>query len=406
MHRLIVNPGTDSAWEIPLREGIISLGRGEDNDFPIEHPSVSSAHCQIIVMDSGVTIKDLGSANGTLVNGALMEETSLTHGQTIQLGDVAMQFESIPTVATKPALAASAPASAFCRFHPKNPARFFCPKCSKSFCEVCVSTRHEGVFCRSCSAQCIRLEKSPDESFESDQSFFSLIRGAFKYPLKGDGVMLLIGGGIFFLLIDGATFFAKFAFIYGLMALLFLTVFGVGYLTSFLRRILTSTAIGENRMPDWPDITDFGSDIFSPFIQLLGTVFFCFAPAILLTIFATAGNTWLGWAVTACILFGCAYFPMAFTAVAMFDSVTAVNPLLVIPSILKIPLEYLLTIIIFAVILLVRWLGEAVLPELVPIPFLPAIFANFFGLYLLTVEMRILGLLYLTKKRELGWFNN
>jgi hypothetical protein len=98
---------------------------------------------------------------------------------------------------------------------------------------------------------------------------------------------------------------------------------------------------------------------------------------------------------------------MAFMAVAMFDSLGAVNPLLLIPSILKIPKEYALAIVLFVVILILRWLGETVLPDLLGIPYiLPSIFANFFGLYLLAVEMRILGLLYLTKKDELGWFGD
>ena len=74
MPRLIVNPGTENAWEIPLQPGAISLGRGPENTFPIEHPSVSSAHCQLTVTDSGVVIKDLGSVNGTFVNDAMVDE--------------------------------------------------------------------------------------------------------------------------------------------------------------------------------------------------------------------------------------------------------------------------------------------------------------------------------------------
>ena len=159
-------------------------------------------------------------------------------------------------------------------------------------------------------------------------------------------------------------------------------------------------------MPDWPEFTDFGS-VASPFFQLLGTVIFSFSPAIALTIYAltaTEGGPWLGWTTTAAIIFGCLYFPMAFLAVAMYDSVGAVNPLLIIPTILKIPLEYLVTVGLFAIILLVRWLGNKLLPGILPVPVLPSLLSNLLGLYLLTVEMRILGLLYWTKKREFGWF--
>ena len=409
MTRLIVNPGTESAWEIPLPAGVVTLGRGPDNAFPIEHPSISGTHCQLTVTDSGVIIKDLGSVNGTFINDAMVDEAPLANGQIIRLGDVVLQFESDGIPRARPIPGVVVPlqtAAAFCKFHPQTAAQFFCPKCRKSFCSLCVSPRQGRYFCRACSVECSPLKPVPVQA-APEASFFRQACGAFGYPLKGDGVILLICGGIMFLLIDGATFLARFAFLYGLVALIFLTVFGVGYLTRFLQNIVVSSARGENEMPDWPDLTDYSSEVTTPFFQTLGLVIFCFAPAIGLTIYAFhagEGGAWLGWAMTASIFFGAIYFPMAFTAVAMFDSLGAVNPLLVIPSILKIPKEYALAIALFVVILILRWLGEKVLPELLGIPYiLPSIVANFFGLYLLAVEMRILGLLYRTKKDELGW---
>ncbi|HKI68916.1 MAG TPA: hypothetical protein VKA67_04965, partial [Verrucomicrobiae bacterium] len=127
-------------------------------------------------------------------------------------------------------------------------------------------------------------------------------------------------------------------------------------------------------------------------------------PAAVLTIAAPDNSPWLGWVMTTSIICGCVYFPMAFSAVALFDTVTAVNPLLVIPSILKIPWEYLTTVALFGLMLLIRWVGKTFVVALVPIPVLPNAFFSFISLYLLTVEMRILGLLYWTKKAELGWF--
>ena len=380
--------------------------------FPIEHPSVSSTHCQLIVTDSGVVIKDLGSVNGTFINDTMVDESPLMNGQTVRLGDVAMTFESdqiprarpIPGVVVQPLAAA-----ACCKFHPHALAQFVCPKCRKSFCNLCVNQRQGRHFCRACSVECSQLKPAPVQDVP-EQTFFSQACGAFGYPLKGDGVVLLICGGILFLLIDGATFVARYAFIYGLIAVIFLTVFGVGYLTRFLQNIVVTTARGDNEMPDWPDLTDYSSEVTTPFFQTLGLGVFCFAPAILLTIYAvhaSEGGAWLGWATTASIFFGAIYFPMAFAAVAMFDSLAAVNPLLIIPSILKIPKEYALAIVLFVAILILRWLGEKVLPELLGIPYiLPSIVANFFGLYLLAVEMRILGLLYLMKKDELGWLSS
>jgi pSer/pThr/pTyr-binding forkhead associated (FHA) protein len=64
MHRLIVNPDTEDSWEIPLVNGLTSIGRGPDNDFSIEHESISNARCLVTVMDSGTTIQDLGAIAG------------------------------------------------------------------------------------------------------------------------------------------------------------------------------------------------------------------------------------------------------------------------------------------------------------------------------------------------------
>ena len=186
-------------------------------------------------------------------------------------------------------------------------------------------------------------------------------------------------------------------------------MFGTGYLMAYLRRILNASALGEDDMPEWPEISDYSSDIVSPFRQLVATVAFCFAPAIGLTIYAAVSSSdgdtaWMGWATPALMLLGCVYFPMAFTAVAMFDSLAALNPLLIIPSIAKVLKEYALTVVMLAAVLAVRWVMNNHLKTILPVPLLPTIISSLVGLYLMIVEMRVLGLLYRNKKYELGWF--
>ena len=415
MRRLIVNPGTESAWEIPLQTGIATLGREAGNNLVIDHPSVSSHHCEFLVMDSGVTIKDLGSSNGTFIDGQAVNESVLLPGQTLQLGEVRLQLEQ---VAAAPAVISTATVTshAHCKFHRHNPARHLCPKCHGNFCETCVNTRFAGgqtkYFCRTCAAECSPL--TPAAADEAPElSFTRQIMGAFKYPLKGDGMILIAVGTVLFLLMDGAKMIARFAPIYGWAAVGILTVMGTGYLMAYMRRILNASALGEDEMPGWPEISDYSSDIVSPFRQLMVTILFCFAPAIGLTIYAAYsafhgtgdGDTaWLGWVTMASILLGCVYFPMAFMAVAMFDSIGAVNPLLIIPSIAKVLKEYVLTVVVLGIILVLRWLVGNHLGAILPVPLLPTIISSLLGLYLLIVEMRILGLLYRNKKYELGWF--
>lgn len=407
MRRLIVNPDTENAWEITLQPGVVSIGRNSENNIPLEHSSISGEHCLLTVTDAGVVVKDLGSTNGTFVNDTPVDETLLLPGQILRLGNVVLRFEadSPPSAETPMPAAGSVSATAFCKFHPETIAHFHCPQCGRGFCDLCVNMRQGRGFCRACGGECETLSPAAI-SDEVEPSFFALARGAFLYPLKSDGIILLATGTVFFLLIDGAKFVLRFVPGYGWVVFFLLIIFGPGYLTAYLRGILTGTAMGEKKMPDWPEFTDFGS-VASPFFQLIGTVIFSFGLAIGLTVYAALtpeGAPWLGWATTAAIIFGCAYFPMAFMAVAMFDSIGAVNPLLIIPAILKIPLEYLFTVALLAVILLVRWLCKTLLPEILPVPLLPAVLSSLVGLYLLTVEVRILGLLYWTKRRELGWF--
>lgn len=93
-HRLIVNPGTPQSWEIQLKPGVNRIGRGEQNDFVINHGSVSTRHCEVTVTADRVLLKDLDSTNGTFVNKAAITESQLHPGYHVQLAAVDMIFES------------------------------------------------------------------------------------------------------------------------------------------------------------------------------------------------------------------------------------------------------------------------------------------------------------------------
>ena len=47
----------------------LTIGRGEENDIVLDGPMVSGQHARLLLEDRGATIEDLGSANGTTVNG-------------------------------------------------------------------------------------------------------------------------------------------------------------------------------------------------------------------------------------------------------------------------------------------------------------------------------------------------
>jgi pSer/pThr/pTyr-binding forkhead associated (FHA) protein len=76
-----------------LRLPVMKIGRQTDNDlaFPMEK-TISGKHCQIYRQGNEYFIKDLGSTNGTLVNGQKVEETRLKEGDEIKLGDAIFHF--------------------------------------------------------------------------------------------------------------------------------------------------------------------------------------------------------------------------------------------------------------------------------------------------------------------------
>ncbi len=83
--------------EHPLREGTTSIGRRPDNDICIRDLTVSGKHAQIVVENDGIYIIDVGSRNGTSVNGKLITgRTKLSEGDRIQLGDAVGWLENAP----------------------------------------------------------------------------------------------------------------------------------------------------------------------------------------------------------------------------------------------------------------------------------------------------------------------
>ena len=117
-NRILVNPGTEQAWEITLRPGLNRIGSSAENDFIINHPSISPQHCELLVSDSGVLLKDLGSASGTFVKGAPVREVWLRSGEHIQLGAIDSVFESrqpasSPSPVNQPAAGATIVVAAF-----------------------------------------------------------------------------------------------------------------------------------------------------------------------------------------------------------------------------------------------------------------------------------------------------
>jgi hypothetical protein len=69
------------------------IGRSDDNQVRVQRGGVSRRHALIVAERAGFRIEDLGSQNGTLVNGRQVQRAALAHGDIITLGDAKLRFE-------------------------------------------------------------------------------------------------------------------------------------------------------------------------------------------------------------------------------------------------------------------------------------------------------------------------
>ncbi|HKX63225.1 MAG TPA: FHA domain-containing protein, partial [Verrucomicrobiae bacterium] len=282
MAQLTFNPDTPNAWVAALKEGENTIGRSEDNDVRVEEGGVSGYHCRISLEQGLVTITDLNSTNGTHINGARITQSGWAPGQIVFLGHLPVRLEtrvnagaSAPTpnggLAPSPPSAAavslagsrlriaghsapsesasssspeaesaeappvapsmiSAPPGTRCRSHNKSLATWSCPKCRKYFCDLCVATRSTASgpahTCRGCGVECLPVRV--ELVVEQERGFFSRLPGAFVFPFKGTGVIILI---IISIILAGLSAFA------GPFAI-FLKAAILGYLFLYLQNII------------------------------------------------------------------------------------------------------------------------------------------------------------------------
>jgi len=88
---LVLVVATDDDLDpVPLRGQRINIGRSRDNDVVLGDPYVSSRHCRIEERRSHYAVRDLGSRNGTLVNGARIREGLLSAGTRLTVGSAVL----------------------------------------------------------------------------------------------------------------------------------------------------------------------------------------------------------------------------------------------------------------------------------------------------------------------------
>jgi len=378
---------------LELKE-VTRIGRGSENDLQVLDEAAAERHCEIRVAEGGVTVHDLGSSSGILVDGEPVLEAVLRPGSRLQIGAVEFVLEPEAATSSVP----GEPEPALCQNHPHLGADWCCSKCRVGFCSQCiVDGRKFGTprvkFCPVCSSVLGDLKAARAAAAEQALSNHPL--EAWRFPFRGEGLILLIGGAGFLAL---ASVMKTVILLTGLVI-----VFTSGYLLAYSQKIIASTAHGEHRPPPWPDFSDFMQDILPPIWQAFVLMVLYCLPIGLARRFLPDDQFVTLVAVIGLGLLALFLAPMAWLAVTLKDTLAALSPHFVIPSLLRIPGAYAAMVLQMAGLVLFD-LGFSWAVKKLPVPVLPSLLSGFVSVYFLMVVSRLLGMLYHRNRDRLGWF--
>ncbi len=89
--RVLVVAGPDEGKDFPLESGTTKIGRGGRNDFVLSDPTISSLHLEIELKPAGIQVRDMGSTNGTRINGQRIQSSTVEVGSEVQIGQTKLK---------------------------------------------------------------------------------------------------------------------------------------------------------------------------------------------------------------------------------------------------------------------------------------------------------------------------
>jgi adenylate cyclase len=102
---------TTGEQSIDLQPGrVVVVGRAVTSDVPIYDPTISRRHAEVSLTDGGVKVKDVGSSNGTFLNGARISEAVAAENDVITFGKVAFRVKDVSAPAPRPQIVPGASA--------------------------------------------------------------------------------------------------------------------------------------------------------------------------------------------------------------------------------------------------------------------------------------------------------
>src|SRR3989339_1578663 len=90
--KLLAISGPLQGKEFMVDKNIFTIGSGSNNDLVIEDTTISRRHCEIQLIPEGYVIRDLGSTNGTVVQGVKVTAAFLNQSTEIHLGKTKLVF--------------------------------------------------------------------------------------------------------------------------------------------------------------------------------------------------------------------------------------------------------------------------------------------------------------------------
>lgn len=91
---LSIVQGAQTGESAELAPGLVLIGRGADCQLILDDDYVSTRHARVVAADGGIYVEDLGSTNGTYVNGSrITAPTTISTSDTVRIGKTILKLE-------------------------------------------------------------------------------------------------------------------------------------------------------------------------------------------------------------------------------------------------------------------------------------------------------------------------
>src|SRR3989441_2318495 len=97
----LLSTSGEQAIDLQLGRKLV-VGRAVTSDVPIYDPTISRRHAEIVLTESGVRVTDLGSSNGTFLNGAKITEAEAGANDVVTFGKVAFRVKEVTAPLPRP----------------------------------------------------------------------------------------------------------------------------------------------------------------------------------------------------------------------------------------------------------------------------------------------------------------